>query len=489
MTADGLAPLLASAPRAAVLLYAPWCQHSRAFLPRFDELAAVTFAADGTIALAKLDVTESEAAGALAQELGVHSYPALVLFRHGVPSRYRGDHTVEAVAQALNRMGDYLVRRLDTAADAAAFLDDGRVRVIATDPATGEDSDTAAALLALEEAAAALDERRVVFGIARTPEAARVTNLTAGRCALFKEWEEGRAVLPQPLTAGTPAASAQRLREWVSSHLRPALVALDPADKAALSELHNHNHVKLLLLLPPAPPSSGHRALEQEDEQALLAAVHQLVAPFRHKLLSYFVRPYDFEGFAAFLQLGAADALPTVMLFQSQRFELYRFAGPDWSEEEPAAVGAADGPALEAWLGRFWRRELAPVFKSQPPAPPVESPHSQVQRLSGESFESWAADRDRDALFVVVKAGCPHCTRFEATFASLAKELGEDSEAQGWAPLVFGAVDAVCKRGSPSFRLCRRRLTCACLHRQRSAGRRDGASAALSDATLPAAYV
>ena len=207
-------------------------------------------------------------------------------------------------------------------------------------------------------------------------------------------------------------------------------------------------------------------------------------------MLSYFVRPRDFEGFGAFLQLGATDALPTVMLFQSQRFELYRFAAPDGNkQEEPAAVSAADGPALEAWLGRFWRRELAPVFKSQPPAPPVDSPRTQVQRLSGESFEGWAADRDRDALFVVVKAGCPHCARFETTFASLAKELGEDAEAQGWAPLVFGAADAVCKRGSPKFRLCRRRLTCACLHRQRPAGRCDGAGAALSNATLPAAYV
>ena len=37
---------------------------------------------------------------------------------------------MEDVAQALRQMGDYLVRRLDTAADATAFLaDDGRVRV------------------------------------------------------------------------------------------------------------------------------------------------------------------------------------------------------------------------------------------------------------------------------------------------------------------------------------------------------------------------
>ena len=39
-------------------------------------------------------------------------------------------------------------------------------------------------------------------------------------------------------------------------------------------------------------------------ETALLAAVHSVVSPYRQKMLSYWVRPRDYEGFADFLQLG-----------------------------------------------------------------------------------------------------------------------------------------------------------------------------------------
>jgi hypothetical protein len=41
-----------------------------------------------------------------------------------------------------------------------------------------------------------------------------------------------------------------------------------------------------------------------EVETALLAAVHSVVSPYRQKMLSYWVRPRDYEGFADFLQLG-----------------------------------------------------------------------------------------------------------------------------------------------------------------------------------------
>ena len=72
---------------------------------------------------------------------------------------------------------------------------------------------------------------------------------------LYKSYEEGRVALARPVTAGGAAAGTQRLKEWIGSHLRPAMVALDPADDQQLSELYNHNFMKCLLLLPPAPPA------------------------------------------------------------------------------------------------------------------------------------------------------------------------------------------------------------------------------------------
>lgn len=269
LDAAAAADLVGSAARAAVLFYAPWCKYSRAFLPHFDTLHAT--AQDlGDIALGKLDVSQDDDSAALAKQMQVQSYPTLVLFRHGVPTKYSGEYTAEDVSVALRNMGEYVVRRIDTPAQAATFLSEDseqpRVRVIGADD--GTDEGTVAVLLALESAAASFDERRVAFAIARTPEAAAIFNLSAAAhkqshggedvrfadsqsrraqgssVVLYKPFEEGRVELDRPIGSGESAAGAQRLKEWVGAHLRPAMVPLDPTDEKHLSELYNHNFVK-----------------------------------------------------------------------------------------------------------------------------------------------------------------------------------------------------------------------------------------------------
>lgn len=269
LDAAAAADLVGSAARAAVLFYAPWCKYSRAFLPQFDALHAT--AQDlGDIALGKLDVSQDDDSAALAKQMKVQSYPTLVLFRHGVPTKYSGEYSAEDVSFALRSMGEYVVRRIDTPEQAAIFLSEDseqpRVRVIGSDD--GTDEGTVAVLLALESAAASFDERRVVFAIARTHEAAAVFNLSAAahklshegeddrsanwqsrraqgsNVVLYKPFEERRVELDRPIGSGESAAETQRLKEWVGAHLRPAMVPLDPTDERHLSELYNHNFVK-----------------------------------------------------------------------------------------------------------------------------------------------------------------------------------------------------------------------------------------------------
>ncbi len=216
-----------------------------------------------------------------------------------------------------------------------------------------------------------------------------------------------------------------------------------------------------LLLLPPAPaPAAG-------DETALLAAVHAVVSPYRQKMLSYWVRPRDYEGFAEFLQLGgsaggveneeACDGqtsvqrtsvpLPAVMLFQSQRFDLYRFT-PSGSSVSTGLVAAdVAGPeGLGKWLSLFWRQGVEPLFKTQDPFPTVLRPLHEVQQLTGDTFSGWASNRSRDALIAVTKQGCPHCAKFAPVYEALAAELGAERDIEAaaneirFAPLVFGAM-------------------------------------------------
>lgn len=271
LDAPAVAEMVGATPRAAVLFYAPWCKFSRAFLPQFDALHIRAQDLDG-VALGKLDVTQDDDSAALAKQMQVDSYPTLVLFRHGVPAKYTGEYSAEDVSVALRNMGEYLVQRIDTAQQGAAFLrTDGeespRVRVVGADD--GTDEGTVALLLALESAATTFDERRVSFGIARTHEAASVFNLSIGEhesrhkgegdsserlnpgpaamrsnIALYKPFEERRVELERPVTLAESNAGAQRLKEWVGAHLRPAMVPLDPTDERQLSELYNHNFVK-----------------------------------------------------------------------------------------------------------------------------------------------------------------------------------------------------------------------------------------------------
>jgi thiol-disulfide isomerase/thioredoxin len=270
LDAPAVAELVGAAPRAAVLFYAPWCKYSRAFLPQFDALRTDAQGLDD-ITLGKLDVTQDDDSAALAKQMQVQSYPTLVLFRHGVPAKYSGEYSADDVSVALRNMGEYLVQRIDTAQQATAFLaadqeESPRVRVVGADD--GTDEGTVALLLALESAATTLDERRVAFGIARTHEAASAFNFSIGEheshyqgegdsftrsdgepakgsnIALYKPFEERRVELERPITLAESKAGAQRLKEWVGAHLRPAMVPLDPTDERQLSELYNHNFVK-----------------------------------------------------------------------------------------------------------------------------------------------------------------------------------------------------------------------------------------------------
>ena len=271
LDAPAVTELVAATPRAAVLFYAPWCKHSRAFLPQFDALRTDAQGLDD-IALGKLDVTQDDDSAALAKQMQVQSYPTLVLFRHGVPAKYTGEYSTQDVSVALRDMGEYLVQRIDTAQQATTFLqaadkeESPRVRVVGADDGTNEG--TVALLLALESAATTFDERRVAFGIARTHEAASVFNFSieehesqyegeadsftrsraerakGSNIALYKPFEERRVELERPVTLAESKAGAQRLKEWVGAHLRPAMVPLDPTDERQLSELYNHNFVK-----------------------------------------------------------------------------------------------------------------------------------------------------------------------------------------------------------------------------------------------------
>ena len=114
---------------------------------------------------------------------------------------------------------------------------------------------------------------------------------------------------------------------------------------------------------------------------------------------------------------GRGVALPAVMLFQSQRFDLYRYnpsaaaattagsgangdggdaagggggstsgvqgsgAGGGATGRKGVALTSADGSGLAEWLTLFWRQGVEPLFKTQAGFPPVLQPFREVQQV------------------------------------------------------------------------------------------------------------
>ena len=100
---------------------------------------------------------------------------------------------------------------------------------------------------------------------------------------------------------------------------------------------------------------------------------------------------------------GRGVALPAVMLFQSQRFDLYRYnpsaaaattaggggngdggdaaGGGGATGRKGVALTSADGSGLAEWLTLFWRQGVEPLFKTQAGFPPVLQPFREVQQV------------------------------------------------------------------------------------------------------------
>ena len=107
---------VAENPAYAVMVYAPWCGHSRDLLPKYED-AAKQMA--GNVPFAKVDGTESED---LATALDIKGYPTILFVRRGgVPAEYDGDRSAASLVKFAQSNGLPKLHRLSTVAEVAAF--------------------------------------------------------------------------------------------------------------------------------------------------------------------------------------------------------------------------------------------------------------------------------------------------------------------------------------------------------------------------------
>lgn len=75
--------------------YAPWCPHCQSLAPVWNSLAGQLKGRGVAVARMNADAAENSA---MADKLGVQSYPTLLMFRNGVgPVEYTGERSLEAM--------------------------------------------------------------------------------------------------------------------------------------------------------------------------------------------------------------------------------------------------------------------------------------------------------------------------------------------------------------------------------------------------------
>eukprot|EP01052_Picozoa_sp_SAG31_P014759 SAG31_NODE_928_length_10927_cov_4.616273_2_plen_377_part_00 len=291
---------------------------------------------------------------------------------------------------------------LPTVHQAKEFISDSQysVRAVAVAPTQPLQS----GLFAAVEQVASQMTASVVFARVESTEVALYLNATdaAGQpqtCVILcKDFDEERVVLLRTAAQLTDTAAASfAVAEFISANLRPAINPLDPADPDSLAQLYNHNFVKLLLLLPAAMISpktastqGGYKNEEVPDEPAaLIELVRKCVLPYKHKLLSFYVFSDAYDGFGPFFQIHDPTQLPSVVLFKSQLFHIFRYgphalcmhtdvASQDVNLQEcVGSVGTESlgnsrpishpihSEGLSAWLDQFWRGRLRPLYRSE----------------------------------------------------------------------------------------------------------------------------
>jgi len=126
-----------------VKFYAPWCGHCKRMAPEFEKAATSLKKADPPVALAKVDCTVESTT---CSKFGVSGYPTLKIFKNGEMSKaYDGPREKDGIVRKMLKESGPVSKKLETAADAKAFIGKDTVGVIGF--FSGEDSSLAKAFL------------------------------------------------------------------------------------------------------------------------------------------------------------------------------------------------------------------------------------------------------------------------------------------------------------------------------------------------------
>jgi protein disulfide-isomerase A1 len=438
--------------RLLVQFFAPWCGHCRHVAPEYAKAADVLAARGVAARLAKVDAI---AEAALAEELGVESYPTFFwcdeeqAAKAGRPSseprEYRGGRKSEDFVSWVTRRVGRPSEPIETAHAASAWVsrfaraaagDDGSVGVLVLLPAAAADDAADATLDAYESLAREADMSGVAFAHTRERGAygrALMDSALGGAAyeppgtgrgglLLLKPYDERVDVTSWAYSPTEVESAMKFIGEHVRAHALPQIIPFKEAFEGFL--IGDGAAPFQLVLIGGDSAFRAHEAALRGVAAALRGRAHVVFADAALDESDGLVDFFDVD-------LGGGDPAAAPLRF----YGLATATEPETRYAAPEAVGGAvSGEALEAALVAFMGAVIggsANVLRRSEPIPPAaeEEEAAAVRCVVADTFDEIVYEAGRDVLLNIYAPWCGHCKALELEYEKLGARFAASTSA------------------------------------------------------------
>ena len=366
-----------------MMVYAPWCGHSRDLLPKYEAAAKQL---GGKVTFAKLDGTEGEV---IATALDVKGYPTILFVRRGgQPVEYDGDRSLQSLVAWAKQKADPQLTVLETPSALDLFRRKHALTFVlfpGADTAVEEMMAGTAASTPLPCAISRIE-----------PEEAGAAGVKAPALVAFKS--EGP---PETILSGAEgeSLSLQRMEKFAAVESLPLVVTYSEKTEDTLFGSNVPPHVLLFHDQPSVDTTGMEAAARQLRGEAVFATVD----------IS------SNSDAAQYFDVDPTGSLSPPIVLGYSLANGTKFVSRD-----------LEAGSLVAFV-RSIQSGTQPVHLRSQPEPSAASPGTAVE-LVGSSFSRIVMDPDKDILVQFYNPTCGHCRKLAPVYASVAAHFVEDTD-------------------------------------------------------------
>ncbi|KAJ2803239.1 protein disulfide-isomerase precursor [Coemansia helicoidea] len=389
LTTDTFKEWTAAQELALVEFYAPWCGHCKSLAPEYEK--AATALKDEGIGLAKVDCTEEQA---LCEEMEVPGFPTLKIFRNGAPAAYNGTRKEAGIVSYMRKQLLPPLSTLD-ADSIDKFAKSDRVVVVGF-----VEDDGAAEHAVLDELAKELRDE-FTFGVVTDKELAAKHGVTVPGVAVFKEFDDGKDVFGDEITADA-------LRAFIKASSIPLLGEISGENYSLYAQTG----------LPFGFAFFNSSETRAELEKQLLPVAKA------HKGAINFVL-IDADKFASQADhLNLERSWPAFAIQRQATFDKYPFPQDKAITED----------SIAQFVDEFVAGSIEPSYKSEPIP---DKNDAAVFTLVSKQFNEVVFDKTKDVLVEFYAPWCGHCKTLAPIYDKLGTVLKDNAN------LVIAKMDAI----------------------------------------------